>query len=309
MTVQAIATAAEVDWNCKAKAEPRAAAEIVNDHVRRGLHLFVGEIDPKKRLPRGQYTNLLVSMTKAASDHALGTDMDLWDFASVMADAVELMYDLRISVTSDYDDKSLNFWSDDIHPLTKISEDKTPCMNRANLEDVVSRYLRLPYRCEAVDRLLTRTLVALEVFAFGNEMVNKKSVIFRPDSPFNAPHILVFWLRGQFWNALLFGGIAALAVWAGFGWFAAASIAIFVLLGIVSVVALPFGWRGQVKARSKILELLTAMTSLYTEMRSDGPISAQYIRERALEKAQLGVIWPAPLFAMLDDVIARTGRI
>lgn len=53
---------------------------------------------------------------------------------------------------------------------------------------------------------------------------------------------------------------------------------------------------------------MDAMLGLYAEMNSDGPISAKHIRETAQKAADKGVVWPGPLFALLDDVVARTGR-
>jgi hypothetical protein len=58
----------------------------------------------------------------------------------------------------------------------------------------------------------------------------------------------------------------------------------------------------------KVRNLLAIMDTLYYEQRSDGPISAYYTRERANDARKQGVIWPAPLFAVLDDIISRTGR-
>jgi hypothetical protein len=63
-----------------------------------------------------------------------------------------------------------------------------------------------------------------------------------------------------------------------------------------------------IKARQNVRDILSAINMVDNELRSDGPISAQHIRDRANSAAQIGVGWPAPLFAMLDDTIARTGR-
>jgi hypothetical protein len=51
------------------------------------------------------------------------------------------------------------------------------------------------------------------------------------------------------------------------------------------------------------------MATIYNELRSDGPISAEYIRDRAKQATDEGVVWPAPLFALLDDTVRRTGRL
>ncbi len=61
-------------------------------------------------------------------------------------------------------------------------------------------------------------------------------------------------------------------------------------------------------ARRRVRKLLVTMSTLYNELKSDGPISAQYARERAGDAAKQGVVQPAPLFALLDDIISRSGR-
>jgi hypothetical protein len=40
-----------------------------------------------------------------------------------------------------------------------------------------------------------------------------------------------------------------------------------------------------------------------------GPVSARRLLERVKVAADKGVVWPRPLYALLDDVMARTGRI
>ena len=83
----------------------------------------------------------------------------------------------------------------------------------------------------------------------------------------------------------------------------------FVLDLVVATVTLPFAWRHQRKSRGKVRDLLSVMVSTYSELAGDGQISARRLREVAVRAADLGVVWPAPLFLILDDNIARTGRI
>jgi hypothetical protein len=55
-------------------------------------------------------------------------------------------------------------------------------------------------------------------------------------------------------------------------------------------------------------DLLRQMDRLYGDLRSDGLISASYILEKAKKADERGVGWPATLFTLLDDIIARSGR-
>jgi hypothetical protein len=80
------------------------------------------------------------------------------------------------------------------------------------------------------------------------------------------------------------------------------------LLFVVATMALPFVWSQRAKAKQRVVTLMDAMINVYAELKSDGAISAEHIRARSQKAADGGVIWPAPLFAMLDDIIRRTGR-
>jgi hypothetical protein len=76
-----------------------------------------------------------------------------------------------------------------------------------------------------MDRILVRVLVAMDLCAFGNEMLNEKTFDFLPArSPLKQRHVLLAYLRGQTLNAVFFIGIAALALWASsYGWVSEAS--------------------------------------------------------------------------------------
>jgi hypothetical protein len=148
-------------------------------------------------------------------------------------------------------------------------------------------------------------------------MLNEKTFGFPARSPLKQTHALLGYLRGSLFNALFFAGIAA----SGFvlnsnniisesaaAWIAGICASLFLLFATTSALALPYLWFNQAKARRKVRDLLLTMTTLYNEQRSEGPIGAYYVRERASDASRNGVVWPAPLFALLDDIVSRTGR-
>jgi len=71
-----------------------------------------------------------------------------------------------------------------------------------------------------MDRLLVDVLIAVELYAFGDEMLNEKpSDLFPARSPLKQRHVIFAYLRGQMFNVLCCVGIAALALWASSnGW-------------------------------------------------------------------------------------------
>jgi hypothetical protein len=291
---------------------------ICTEAVRKAVNATLGEDDRQKPVGRsGLYGFLLRKMAEAALQYAIAKNIDPVDFEIDLGRALAIVGDLRSALVQDWNDKTLDFWDYD-RPLDKIKADKAPYIERSSLESVVGDYLALPYRSQAMDRLLVKVLVAMEFYAYGDEMMNPKYSLFGfHPSPLMQSHVLLAYLRGQLINAIFFGGIAALALWAAsqgwigetaVGWTAGICVVLFLLLGAISTFALPFSWYAQIKARRNVTNLLLAMNTIYSELRSDGPISAQYIRDRSNSAAHDGVVWPAPLFAMLDDSIARTGR-
>lgn len=285
--------------------------------VRWAVNVALREDDRNKPIGRSLYGYLLEGMAKAALDYAVAKNNDPDDFEIDLERGLAVVQNLRSALVQDWEDRTLDFWDSYTSPVDKIKADKVPYIERSSLEAAVDEYLALPYRSQAMDRILVKVLIAIELYAFGDEMLNEKTFGFPARSPLKQSHVLLAYLRGVLFNGVFFGGLAALALWAASsgwigetsaGWVSAACVSLFLLLGAISTFALPFAWRTQVKARQNVRKLLLAMVTMYNELKSDGPISAKHIRDRASSAAQDGVVWPAPLFAMLDDIISRTGR-
>jgi len=93
------------------------------------------------------------------------------------------------------------------------------------------------------------------------------------------------------------------------GWIAGTFVVLFFLDLLVSTVFLPFAWRNQRRSKRKVRDLMIAMPHTYGELNGDGQASTRRLREVAVKAADQGVVWPKPLFLILDDNIARAGRI
>ncbi|SHK85675.1 hypothetical protein SAMN05444159_4371 [Bradyrhizobium lablabi] len=291
---------------------------ICTEAVRYDVNATLGEDDRQKPINRSLYSYLLHEMAEASMKYAVAENIDPDEFETdVLSGALAVVQNLRSALVKDWNDKTLDFWDNHGSPVDKINADKVPYIDRSSFESVAGDYLALPYRSQAMDRFLVKVLIAIELYAFGDEMLNEKTFGFPPVSPLKQRHVVLAYFRGLLINGIIFGGIAALALFAASkgwigetsaGWTSGACVALFVLLGTISAFALPFAWYAQAKARRNVRKLLLAMTTIYNELRSNGPISAQHIRERVSSAAEDGVVWPAPLFAVLDDIIARTGR-
>jgi len=274
-------------------------------------------------------------ISKTVSEYARGKEIALEDFEwNVLPQAMEVLEDLRLAMISykdlsltwddDFDkneeaerlDSSNNeinyFWTHERNPLHRIKSNNIPHLDRFSIENVCDRYLKEPWRCEALDRLLIDVLVAMELYAFGDEMINEETYWLAPKrSPLKQRHIFFQYLRGQLLNATLIAMFVGGAIWIDQSWvfwLAVVPVVILMAFSVISTGALPFAWRQQSKAKGRVVDLIGAMSGVYAELMSDGPISASHIKYRLEDVAAKGVVWPAPVFAVLEDVLGRTGR-
>src|SRR5712664_69109 len=286
--------------------------------VRWLVNAALWENDRQKAIERSLYGDLLWSMAKAASDYAFAKNIDPDKFETdVLSEAVNCVINLRYALVHEPSDKTVDFWDSHSWPIDRIKADEVPYLDRSSLEGVVDMYLALPYRSQPMDRLLVKVLIASELYQYGDLMLNRKTLVSPSPSPLMQRHALLTYLLGLIGNSVLFGGVAALAQWARSNgwvsensalWISGACALLFAIVVAISTFALPFGWYIQAKARKNVRKLLLAMDTIYSELKSNGPISAKYIRERASNASEEGVVWPMPLFAMLDDIISRSGR-
>lgn len=281
-----------------------------------------------------EYRRALDAISTAAMRHAeaqsaaYGSDgmkrfERLFDEATSFIDnfeyAVEGRQDYRNSDTLEARTRAeeLRLWSHRSHPFYDIKIKKTPDLNRVELEQVVERYLELPFRAAFIDRLLVDLLVVTEIYAYADATINAPRIPgLTPTTPLTRKPSLE-WLQNVVITVLLCCGIG----WSLWGlslihffpedWVDGV-VAILLLLGVIGVawstVVLPFAWRETARGKRQISDLLTQMNGVYAELASEGSISAHHIDQRARSASEAGVVWPGPLFVLLDDVRARGGR-
>jgi hypothetical protein len=252
-----------------------------------------GEDVPSTR--NSQYAYYLGEMGNAALEYALSVGTDPDDFESIELDkALTVVEKLQLAFLGS--GVTLKIWDNDARPFDKIKAGKVPQIDRSTVEAAVGAYLALPYRCRAMDRLLVRILIGMEFYTFGGEIKR---------------HLISYYLGDIVVHAVFFGGIALLASWLSAngwisgttaGWTAGICLSLFLLLTAINTVQLPFEWTKQAKARNTLMK----MSGVYEELRTDGPISAKRVYERLSKTSEEGIVWPAPVFALLDDVISRT---
>jgi len=300
--------------------------ECVDREIRRYYREKKREVTEDEFLRNARYTQyylLLDRMAKKAGEYAVEKKVPVDDFASgILDEAMNVCDDIKRALDPNVNasDAPYLIWrhvSNITHHVVK--DDDLPLIDRQQLHHVTGRYLDLPFREEMIDRILVDTLVVVELIAYGKEMVTKppKNSYFPSRSPLHKPHVLRQYFVGLFSNLLVFCGPAALLIWLGLKettgtwsfWAAAGLAVLFLLCCVLQIVSLPFAWRQQTKARTLTVDLLKAMVITYDELAAEGPASANRIYDLAADAAKLGVVWPPPLFALLDDVKRRTGRL
>jgi hypothetical protein len=283
------------------------------------------DIEPSKRR-YSEYQRALEAITGSGVEYAqrVGASLEWRDDPSIygiLEEGVNVLSDLRFAVRSgeysETDEEPLRLWSHRAQPLYDLQIKKTPSLGRQDIEAVVGSYLRLPYRSQPIDRMLVDLLIALELYGYGNEVLNPVYIEgITPKPPLKQSAVLG-WLTEiglslAIWIvvALVLWGLSALHIlpedWV---WGGNALLALLFFGNAAWTTAhLPHAMLKLRKSKKTILGLLNQMNGVYVELRSDGPISGRHIEERARKAADAGVVWPAPLFALLDDINRRDGR-
>lgn len=255
------------------------------------------------------YARCLIALgTEAAQD--AGADFDsieelvYWEPFEAINEFVKNLA-LSVSDPADYKAKA-DFWRHLDQPAYGVQHDRVYHIDRIELETAVDSYLDLPVKSAVVDRLLIDMLVACELVAYAKVVYGKVSIYDPPtfqtvkllDTVKSRGMHLAFWIVVY----LIASALAWRSATTWVLWLAAIETAL-------SFASMPFGRRIIRRHNSEVLAPLKAMNGVYSELSSGGSISARFIREQAVKASDVGVGWPGPTYVLLDDAIARGGRI
>jgi hypothetical protein len=190
-------------------------------------------------------------------------------------------------------------WSHRPYLAGAIKRKRLPFFYRSSVEDAVATYLKLPYRAREIDRMLVDILIAMEIAAFVDEMEYHFWLKWRAVKSFaQLAFNILFWM-GALFVAQRLNFISETWANAGYFWIA--------MLGAPPII---YAW-GRPTAREKdIDEKIEQMLFCYNALNSDAVISAPHVRELlAIASTQKRIVWPAPLLTLLDDVMARGGKL
>ena len=191
-------------------------------------------------------------------------------------------------------------WYHRSRPLLIGKKHGEPYIICRDVEGAAAAYLGLPYRVNALDRLLTDMLMAAEMFSFADEV--------QPQLKQKMPAVLA-WLWGNLKSLILGLGLAGVILWfapesTANQWTAGIVVGLTLLGAAFSLVVFPFMYPSIRARRQKFTGTVTAMTDAYITL-GGSPTSGPHIRKMVERATDAGVVWPAPLMALLDDIAER----
>lgn len=213
---------------------------------------------------------LVTDVTQAAMARALDTGQGVQDFKDAAGRGIRIVSGLEYGLTRDKKfhlsehgrpDVNWNFWRHDDKPHVRMKTQDFPYMSRESIEQDAYDYLDLPYRAPLLERTLVDILIALEMFAYGKEMLQKPPLGLRwlNQSPLTQKHVLRRYIGSRFLGALFLLGPALLI--GSFGsaligetvtlWIVGILVGLFVLDLLVATIAVPFAWHQQRKSKGK----------------------------------------------------------
>jgi hypothetical protein len=252
-----------------------------------------------------QYRRLLEELVDAALKQGMPLGGAIWQASNITRT-------IKDAVISPFGhnghnvEKQINFWNHIDDTAKRVRTADFPDLRREDIEAAAAVYLKAPVRSQQVDRLLVDLLVAVEYFAYAEQVRY---------SPFmRVRHPLSVYARVRIRLAIFFGAIVgvvyAIASLEAALWVAVVCLALFGIDTLLATTRLliALAARAQGKGIATSEDLLLLMDSLYQDLKCDGPISALHVREKATKIDQRGSGWPATLFALLDDIVCRTGQ-
>lgn len=208
-----------------------------------------------------------------------------------------------------------NFWQHALRPEWVIRDKSYRLMMKAEVEGAAWYYLAQPLRSQRFDRTLIDMLIALELYQYVKDICHPDTV---PGIPSQSPMKQMHPLLSTAIEIAVVGAIFALVCFGVFnlnpggdwgGWVIGAAGFIAALVIIWDVVTLPLRWINWRKVRARANAMLDSMLTTYQSLHSDSVISTSHVRDRVKVSADQGIVWPSPLYVVLEDSIARGGRL
>ena len=129
-----------------------------------------------KSLNSRQSVYLFQTVSSCAADYARKSSLEEEEFNNLLSNVYDLILNILLATTEpdgSFENKERFLWKHHQNVNNDIKSKKIPYIDRELVEHSISQYLDLPFRSTDLDRILVDLLIAMEVYAFGNEMFNE----------------------------------------------------------------------------------------------------------------------------------------
>lgn len=265
------------------------------------------------------------SFTNAANSPILSL-MTVDDYHwEVLAEQVSIIEEFQYALIdpNSFSENSENwdFWSHAKDPIVMIRSGDIPYMNREYLEGVAEKYIQLSFTLPLFEKTLVDALIALELFAFGEEAMPQptdiKALAAYQLSPFKKAGVFTGFLKSiltlsviliillaVLWNILplmISEGTTIIII--------VSLIYLFLLICAIDVFLLPLRAYDRHKDKNRWKNLLLTMRDVYSHMSLDKSVSAPFLLHLVKEATVKGVIWPSALLVILERSSNKSGLI
>lgn len=280
-------------------------------------------------LRNSQKYNLIIELFTAAHNYNNNSNTDATLFDNLTDEIFDVLHEVEYAFCNhlqkagddpqDKDNLSVgrwDFWQARKVDFKEIAKQNVPYIDRFALTSATTKYLSLPIRSQRMDRMLVDALIADEIIAFADQMLKRPNVSLGiSGGELTKGHPLWRFIKGQsktiFYVAvvpciLLFGVSQIFEIGGNWLFLFGLLFAGVALLGLLfGTMFLPWFWISETRRKNKILKMLDAMNGVHTEVVCGGLTSARHIRRRLEKTCDEGIIWPAEVFALVDDIVDR----
>lgn len=264
----------------------------------------------------------MVALPDAAAAEAEDPYSDDWGraFDHTLTRGAWPIFDLKSAVTNfDLEVDNRNdgtVWTHKSWVIDDVKAKRIPGFDRRQLEATAGSYISSKYKFPALDRAYVDALVALEYYQFADSVFNAAHVpIIAPSLMKRRPIFeyvanIAMNIVGAVTIYLILWGLSAAGLFPE-RWLFGAALILFGLVAVstfLGLIFLPRQWLAVAKVKKNWNAILLAMRDVYSALDSAGPVSIRHFRSLVDKSVSLGVIWPAPLFVLMDDIEARSGR-
>jgi hypothetical protein len=196
--------------------------------------------------------------------------------------------------------KTPPYWHHRSSPRLAGKKHGEPYIMRLDVEEAAGIYLRLPFRVDGLDRLLTDMLMAAEMFSYADEV--------QPQLKQKLPPLLA-WIWNNLKSLVVGLSVAGALLWlapnsTAMQWVSGIIAGLTLLFAAYSLIVFPFYYPAVRAQRLKFAATVMSMIDAYSTL-GGSPAAIPHVRKMVDRATDSGVVWPAPLMALLDDIGER----